>query len=235
MKKMILASTSTIHGEEFLEYLLKEIKNLFVGCKNILFIPFARPSGLTHIAYTKKVQDQFNKVNLSVADYSNDNDFLQKLEKSDGLFIGGGNTFLLLHQLNKLKLIEKIREKILSGTPYLGTSAGTNICGISIGTTNDMPIVEIESRLSLQILPFNINPHFYEKNNDSKHMGESRETRIQEFLIYNKQPVVGLKEGSFLKINQENIILEGKESAIIFERNQKPYSINSGFNLKKLN
>ena len=235
MKKMILASTSTMHGEEFLEYLLKEIKNLFVGCKNILFIPFARPSGLTHIAYTKKVQDQFNKVNLSVADYSNDNDFLQKLEKSDGLFIGGGNTFLLLHQLNKLKLIEKIREKILSGTPYLGTSAGTNICGISIGTTNDMPIVEIESRLSLQILPFNINPHFYEKNNDSKHMGESRETRIQEFLIYNKQPVVGLKEGSFLKINQENIILEGKESAIIFERNQKPYSIISGFNLKKLN
>lgn len=235
MKKMILASTSTIHGEEFLEYLLKEIKNLFVGCKNILFIPFARPSGLTHLAYTKKVQDQFKKVNLSVVDYSKDNDFLQKLEKSDGLFIGGGNTFLLLHQLNKLKLIEKIREKILSGTPYLGTSAGTNICGISIGTTNDMPIVEIESRLSLQILPFNINPHFYEKNNDSKHMGESRETRIQEFLIYNKQPVVGLKEGSFLKINQENIILEGKESAIIFERNQKPYSINNGFNLKKLN
>ena len=235
MKKMILASTSTIHGEEFLEYLLKEIKNLFVGCKNILFIPFARPSGLTHLTYTKKVQDQFKKVNLSVIDYSKDNDFLQKLEKSDGLFIGGGNTFLLLHQLNKLKLIEKIREKILSGTPYLGTSAGTNICGISIGTTNDMPIVEIESRLSLQILPFNINPHFYEKNNDSKHMGESRETRIQEFLIYNKQPVVGLKEGSFLKINQENIILEGKESAIIFERNQKPYSINSGFNLKKLN
>lgn len=235
MKKMILASTSTIHGEEFLEYLLKEIKNLFVGCKSILFIPFARPSGLTHLAYTKKVQDQFKKVNLSVIDYSKDNDFLQKLEKSDGLFIGGGNTFLLLHQLNKLKLIEKIREKILSGTPYLGTSAGTNICGISIGTTNDMPIVEIESRLSLQILPFNINPHFYEKNNDSKHMGESRETRIQEFLIYNKQPVVGLKEGSFLKINQENIILEGKESAIIFERNQKPYSINSGFNLKKLN
>ena len=235
MKKMILASTSTIHGEEFLEYLLKEIKNLFVGCKNILFIPFARPSGLTHLAYTKKVQDQFKKVNLSVVDYSKDNDFLQKLEKSDGLFIGGGNTFLLLHQLNKLKLIEKIREKILSGTPYLGTSAGTNICGISIGTTNDMPIVEIKSRLSLQILPFNINPHFYEKNNDSKHMGESRETRIQEFLIYNKQPVVGLKEGSFLKINQENIILEGKESAIIFERNQKPYSINSGFNLKKLN
>ena len=235
MKKMILASTSTIHGEEFLEYLLKEIKNLFFGCKNILFIPFARPSGLTHLAYTKKVQDQFKKVNLSVVDYSKDNDFLQKLEKSDGLFIGGGNTFLLLHQLNKLKLIEKIREKILSGTPYLGTSAGTNICGISIGTTNDMPIVEIESRLSLQILPFNINPHFYEKNSDSKHMGESRETRIQEFLIYNKQPVVGLKEGSFLKINQENIILEGKESAIIFERNQKPYSINSGFNLKKLN
>ena len=235
MKKMILASTSTIHGEEFLEYLLKEIKNLFVGCKNILFIPFARPSGLTHLAYTKKVQDQFKKVKLSVIDYSKDNDFLQKLEKSDGLFIGGGNTFLLLHQLNKLKLIEKIREKILSGTPYLGTSAGTNICGISIGTTNDMPIVEIESRLSLQILPFNINPHFYEKNNDSKHMGESRETRIQEFLIYNKQPVVGLKEGSFLKINQENIILEGKESAIIFERNQKPYSIKRGFNLKKLN
>ena len=235
MKKMILASTSTIHGEEFLEYLLKEIKNLFVGCKNILFIPFARPSGLTHLAYTKKVQDQFKKVNLSVVDYSKDNDFLQKLEKSDGLFIGGGNTFLLLHQLNKLKLIEKIREKILSGTPYLGTSAGTNICGISIGTTNDMPIVEIESRQSLQILPFNINPHFYEKNNDSEHMGESRETRIQEFLIYNKQPVIGLKEGSFLKINQENIILEGKESAIIFERNQKPYAINSGFNLKKLN
>ena len=235
MKKMILASTSTIHGEEFLEYLLKEIKNLFIGCKNILFIPFARPSGLSHLAYTEKVQDQFKKINLSIIDYSKDNDFLEKLEKSDGIFIGGGNTFLLLHQLNKLKLIEKIKEKIYSGTPYLGTSAGTNICGISIGTTNDMPIVEIESRLCLQVLPFNINPHFYEKNKDSTHMGESRETRIQEFLIYNKQPVIGLKEGSFLKINQENIILEGKENAIIFQRNQKPYAINSGFNLKKLN
>ena len=79
MKKMILASTSTVHGEEFLEYLFQEIKNLFVGCKNILFIPFARPSGLSHLAYTKKVQDQFKKVNLSVVDYSKDNDFLQKL------------------------------------------------------------------------------------------------------------------------------------------------------------
>ena len=97
MKKMILASTSTIHGEEFLGYLLEEIKNLFIGCKNILFIPFARPSGLSHLAYTKKVQDQFKKINLSVINYSRDNDFLEKLEKSDGIFIGGGNTFLLHH------------------------------------------------------------------------------------------------------------------------------------------
>ena len=90
MKKMILASTSTIHGEEFLEYLLKEIKNLFVGCKNILFIPFARPSGLTHLAYTKKVQDQFKKVNLSVVDYSKDNDFFSShssISFSSGVFI----------------------------------------------------------------------------------------------------------------------------------------------------
>ena len=149
-------------------------------------------------------------------------------------FSGGGNTFLLLHKLYEYNLIFPLKEKINSGIPYLGTSAGTNICGMTIGTTNDMPIINVESHKALEILSFNINPHYLDPFKDSKHMGESRQTRIKEFHILNNHKVIGLRESSFISIDKEDYMLNGPKQAVVFEKDRKPYEINSGFNLKNL-
>ena len=216
MKKMLLASTSTIYGQKYLEYLYEEIKVLFSGCQNILFIPYARPSGISHLDYTNKTKKVFRSINLRILDYKAEN-IRDQLEICDGIFTGGGNTFLLLNQLYKFNLIKDLRHKINSGTPYLGTSAGTNICGLSIGTTNDMPIIHVDSFNALGIINLNINPHYMDPINGIEHMGESRETRINEFHNFNDQLVIGLREGSSLKIEGDNIFLKGPKKAVIFK------------------
>ena len=234
MKKMLLASTSTIYGQKYLDYLQDEIKNLFNKSKNILFIPFARPSGITHLEYTEKVKKIFEKLDLSVLDYQNDENFKENINKCDGLFVGGGNTFLLLNKLYKHQLIPILRSKIIKGTPYFGTSAGTNICGTSIGTTNDMPIIHVKNFKALQMIPFNINPHYLDPIKGHEHMGETRETRIKEFHKINDQTVIGLREGSFINIIGNDIILKGSKPAVIFKKGKEKFEIDNGFNLKNL-
>ena len=233
MKKMLLASTSTIFGQKYLEYLHNEIKNIFLGCKNILFIPYARPSGISHLEYTKKVKTVFNMLGLNIIDYTNEN-IRSNLEKCDGIFTGGGNTFLLLSKLYEFNLIDILKNKINLGTPYLGTSAGSNICGLSIGTTNDMPIIEVESFKALGVLNFNINPHYIDKVDGIEHMGESRETRINEFHKFNDQFVIGLREGSYLQVQGSNIYLKGLKHAIIFKKENEKFEIENGFNIKNI-
>ena len=233
MKKMLLASTSTIFGQKYLEYLHNEIKNIFLGCKNILFIPYARPSGISHLEYTIKVKTVFNMLGLNIIDYTNEN-IRSNLEKCDGIFTGGGNTFLLLSKLYEFNLIDILKNKISLGTPYLGTSAGSNICGLSIGTTNDMPIIEVESFKALGVLNFNINPHYIDKVDGIEHMGESRETRINEFHKFNDQFVIGLREGSYLQVQGSNIYLKGLKHAIIFKKENEKFEIENGFNIKNI-
>ena len=233
MKKMLLASTSTIFGQKYLEYLHNEIKNIFLGCKNILFIPYARPSGISHLEYTIKVKTVFNMLGLNIIDYTNEN-IRSNLEKCDGIFTGGGNTFLLLSKLYEFNLIDILKNKINLGTPYLGTSAGSNICGLSIGTTNDMPIIEVESFKALGVLNFNINPHYIDKVDGIEHMGESRETRINEFHKFNDQFVIGLREGSYLHVQGSDIYLKGLKHAIIFKKENEKFEIENGFNIKNI-
>tara|TARA_B100000902_G_C26919474_1_gene720985 strand:- start:4 stop:708 length:705 start_codon:yes stop_codon:yes gene_type:complete len=233
MKKMLLASTSTIYGQKYLEYLHEEIKMLFYGCENILFIPYARPSGISHLDYTKKAKKVFESINLNILDYTKDN-IKEQLKICDGIFTGGGNTFLLLNKLYEFNLIEDLRNKINSGTPYLGTSAGTNICGLSIGTTNDMPIIHVNSFRSLGIIDLNINPHYIDPIDGIEHMGESRKTRINEFHNLNNQLVVGLREGSLLDIVGSDIILKGLKKAVIFKKGKDMFEIETGFNLKNI-
>ena len=139
----------------------------------------------------------------------------EQLEICDGIFTGGGNTFLLLNKLYEFNLIEDLRYKINSGIPYLGTSAGTNICGLSIGTTNDMPIIHVKSFEALGIIDLNINPHYIDQIEGIEHMGESRETRINEFHNHNDQLVVGLREGSSLSVMGNDIILTGTKKACL--------------------
>ena len=233
MKKMLLASTSTIFGQRYLEYLHNEIKNIFLGCKNILFIPYARPSGISHLEYTIKVKTVFSMLGLNIIDYTNEN-IRSNLEKCDGIFTGGGNTFLLLSKLYEFNLIDILKNKINLGTPYLGTSAGSNICGLSIGTTNDMPIIEVESFKALGVLNFNINPHYIDKVDGIEHMGESRETRINEFHKFNDQFVIGLREGSYLQVQGSDIYLKGLKHAIIFKKENEKFEIENGFNIKNI-
>lgn len=233
MKKMLLASTSTIYGQKYLEYLHDEIKNLFSGCKKILFVPYARPSGISHLEYTEKAKNVFKILNLEIIDYTNE-DLRESLEKCDGIFVGGGNTFLLLNKLYQYSLIDILKNKINSGIPYLGTSAGTNICGITIGTTNDMPIVHVKSLEALGIIDFNINPHYLDPIDGFEHMGESRETRINEFHKFNDQFVIGLREGSYLQVEGDDIYLKGLKHAVIFKKENEKFEIENGFNLKNI-
>ena len=233
MKKMLLASTSTIYGQKYLEYLHDEIKNLFSGCKKILFVPYARPSGISHLEYTEKAKGVFNILNLEIIDYTNE-DLRESLEKCDGVFIGGGNTFLLLNKLYQFSLIDILKNKIDSGIPFLGTSAGTNICGMTIGTTNDMPIIHVKSFEALGIIHFNINPHYLDPIDGLEHMGESRETRINEFHKLNDQVVIGLREGSYLQVKGDDIYLKGLKHAVIFKKENEKFEIENGFNLKNI-
>ena len=233
MKKMLLASTSTIYGQKYLKYLHDEIKNLFSGCKKILFVPYARPSGISHLEYTEKAKNVFKILNLEIIVYTNE-DLRESLEKCDGIFAGGGNTFLLLNKLYQYSLIDILKNKINSGIPYLGTSAGSNICCMTIGTTNDMPIVHVKSLEALGIIDFNINPHYLDPIDGFEHMGESRETRINEFHKFNDQFVIGLREGSYLQVEGDDIYLKGLKHAVIFKKENEKFEIESGFNLKNI-
>lgn len=234
MKNIIIASTSTIHGSEFLEYLLAELKHFFRKTNDILFIPYARPSGISYNAYTEITKLAFKKINKNIKGIHEFENPVKAIQNTKGIFVGGGNTFVLVNQLYKNNLISEIQQAVNKDTPYLGTSAGSNICGLTLNTTNDMPIVYPPSFKTLSLVPFNINPHYLDPDPTSKHMGETRETRIQEFHKFNTQPVIGLREGSFLHVFGEHITLKGEHSARVFEHNKTPYELDSNSDLSYL-
>ena len=234
MKNIIIASTSTVHGSDFLEYLLNELEVLFKNTDEIIFVPYARPGGVSHDFYTDKVKSVFKKIGKSVKGLHEFKNPVEAITTSKGIFVGGGNTFVLVNQLYKNHLIKPLQDAVLSGTPYLGTSAGSNICGLTMNTTNDMPIVYPPSFKTLALVPFNINPHYLDSDPNSKHMGETRETRIQEFHKFNTQPVVGLREGSFLMVKNDDIILKGPLSARVFEIDKTPYELDNDSSLNYL-
>lgn len=225
MKNILIASTSTLHNGSYLDYLLPELQVFFTNCNEILFIPYARPSGITHNEYTMKVSDAFAKINISVKGIHEFENPVTALENAKGIFTGGGNTFLLVSQLYKNNVIDTLEKVVKNGTPYLGTSAGSNICGLTMSTTNDMPIVYPPSFRTLGFVSFNINPHYLDPIEGSTHMGETRETRINEFHQFNPQPVVGLREGSWLAVKGDSIKLKGTLTARIFKRGEMPIEV----------
>lgn len=235
MKNIIIASSSTTHKSNYLDYLFEDLKSLFKNSNEILFIPYARPSGISHNAYTQTVSHAFSKIDKKVIGIHEFQDQVEAVKNAKAIFVGGGNTFVLTHQLYKNNILNAIKHAVNNGTPYLGTSAGSNICGLTIGTTNDMPIVYPPSFSALGLVPFNINPHYLDPNTNSTHMGETRETRILEFHNFNTQPVVALREGSWLQVKGHSIILKGKLPARIFEHNKKAYEVKTETELNTLN
>jgi dipeptidase E len=234
MKNCIIASTSTLYGGNYLDYLLPELKLHFQNCKSILFIPYAQPSGLSYDDYTNRVAVAFAELNIDVKGIHEFEDPKAAIEQAEGIFTGGGNTFLLVFQLFKNKVMDALAETIKKGTPYLGSSAGSNICGLTMQTTNDMPIIYPPSFQTLGIVPFNINPHYLDADLQLKHNGETREMRIKEFHFLNSPPVIGLREGSWLEVKGDKITLKGGLYARLFQKNSAPEEIESESDLSNL-
>ena len=223
MKRILLASTSTVYGGTYLSYLQDELIDFFTGIDEILFVPYARPSGITHDEYTQIAQQFFNRVGKRIVGLHTFADPKKAIRQAKAIFTGGGNTFVLVNQLYGLEVMDVLREAVENGTLYMGTSAGSNIAGQTMQTTNDMPIVYPPSFKTLGLVPFNINPHYLDPYPQSKHKGETRETRIKEFHVFNDTPVIGLREGSWLRVEDEKVSLKGDLTARIFLKGQEPY------------
>ncbi|GAB7256348.1 dipeptidase PepE [Polaribacter sp. OB-PA-B3] len=228
MKNMIIASTSTVFGSTYLEYLLPTLNTHFKNVKTIVFIPFARPGGISYNSYTAIVKKAFATINITVKGLHEFDNKKEALQKAEGIFTGGGNTFELVNQIYQHDILQTLKEVLENGTPYLGTSAGSNICGVNMKNTNDMPIVYPPSFKTLGCIPFNINAHYLDPEEGSTHMGETRETRIKEFHVFNDTPVLGLREGSWLLVKDNKIILKGKHTARLFTKDNAAIELENG-------
>lgn len=233
--RAILASTSTLHNQDYLEYLIPHLPDLYKNVKEVLFIPYARPGGLSYSEYTSRAAEAFSKADITIKGIHEFINPAEAVQTAQGIFTGGGNTFLLVSELYRNKIMNVIREVVKNGTPYMGTSAGTNIGGLSMQTTNDMPIVYPPSFKTLSIVPFNINPHYLDPDPSSEHKGETRETRIKEFHGLNSQPVIGLREGSWLELKDNKVTLKGHLQARIFKKDEVPFEIAPESDLTNLN
>ncbi len=217
-KRLLLISNSTNQGEEYLSYTKKHISD-FLGkeIKNLAFIPYAAVS-MSYVEYFNKVNEVFTKMGYEVKSTEDIQGATKVLEEADAIVVGGGNTFHLIHFMHEKGIMDIIRKKVESGTPYIGWSAGSNVACPSIKTTNDMPVIQPVSFEGLSLIPFQINPH-YTDGRIPNHNGESREDRIKEFLELSPEyPVVGLKEGTMLRIEGESIKLIGNKTLKIFRK-----------------
>jgi dipeptidase E len=220
-KSLLLISNSTLHGSGYLDHCADEIKQFLNAKSSVLFVPYARPGGMTHDEYTETAQKRFEKMGKNLRGIHEFDDKIKAIQYHDAVFIGGGNTFVLTTQLYKNNIIEPLRKAVKEGMPYIGTSAGSNIACQSIQTTNDMPIMYPPSFKALGLVPFNINPHYLDPDPNSKHMGETREKRIQEFFVFNNIPVIGLREGAMIHCQNDSFLLKGTSGARLFRKNNE--------------
>ena len=216
---LLLISNSTMHGGGYLEHCKHEIQDFLGKPKRVMFVPFALAD---HDAYANKAREAFVAMGHAFGSVHTYNNKQQACDEADAVFIGGGNTFRLLSTLQHHGLIPIIQKRVLAGMPYIGSSAGTNVATPSIRTTNDMPIVQPASFTALQLVPFQINPHYLDPDPGSSHMGETREERIQQFHEEHEVPVLGLREGCMLRVHGPSMQLKGTTNARLFRRAQDP-------------
>lgn len=224
---LLLLAGSTVHGQEYLEFAKEWVAEHFSDkSKPILFVPFALKD---RDAYAASVREALKPLGISVVS-AHEEGAIEMLENDElaGVFIGGGNTFRLLKALQETGLREIIQQKVQEGFPYMGSSAGTNVACPTIKTTNDMPIVLPDSFDALGLIDFQLNPHYLDPDPNSTHMGETREERIQEFHEENAVPVLGLREGTALRVRGSRIELLGDKTARLFTRGRDPIEIEGG-------
>ncbi len=217
--RLLLISNSTNYGGGYLDHCADEIKDFLASINSLIFIPYA----LKDLdGYAGKTKERYAKMGMAVKSIHEFGDPVEGVCSASAIHIGGGNTFRLLKRLYDEKLIDPIREKVKAGMPYIGASAGTNVATVSIKTTNDMPIVYPPSFDALNLVPFNINPHYIDADPNSTHQGETREQRINEFHEMNDKIVVGLREGGILRVEGSSVALKGINGARIFRKGQVP-------------
>ena len=218
MARLLLLSSSRVHPTGFLEHCRDQIASHFSGCSEVTFIPYALAD---HAQYESLVQEAMAPMGIQVRSIHHAAEPVSAIEAAEAVFTGGGNTFRLLKALYDQQLIEPLRRKIQqAGIPYMGSSAGTNLAGPTIRTTNDMPIVEPPTFEALQLVPFQINPHYLDADPNSTHQGETRAQRLAEYLEENEIPVVALREGSWLEVDDDRCQLGGTTGMVLFRRGE---------------
>jgi dipeptidase E len=231
VRRLLLLSNSTNHDQGYLDHVLGEIDDFLGPVRRLLFIPFALKD---RAGYGARVRERLAAVGVEVSTLTADEAGRRAVRAAAVVFTGGGNTFRLLKTLQDSGLLPLLRERALAGMPYLGSSAGTNIAAPTIRTTNDMPIVEPASFAALGLVPFQINPHYLDADPTSTHMGETREQRLREFHEENEAPVVGLREGAWMRIEGDRATLGGTRGARIFRRGEEPEERGTGDSLGDL-
>ena len=216
-----------VHGHGYLDHAESEIRGFFARAKRVAFVPFA---GFDRTAYTTKVRARLARMNYEVSEVRGPKD----LEGVNAIFVGGGNTFRLLKTLYDLALLDPIRKRVRDGLPYMGSSAGSVITSPTIKTTNDMPIVQPKSFDALNFVPYQINGHYIDADPASTHMGETRETRLFEYLEENEPPVIGIREGTMLRVDSDVTTVVGTKPAKIFKRGVAPYDVAVGTRFRGL-
>ncbi|WP_091504859.1 MULTISPECIES: dipeptidase PepE [Amycolatopsis] len=229
--RLLLLSNSTAPGRRYLEHATDALAETLDGVRRLVFVPFALAD---HDAYTAKAAEALAAFGVEVTG-AHQGDPIALLDAAQAVFVGGGNTFRLLRELYARELLAPIRDRVARGTVYIGSSAGTNVACPSIRTTNDMPIVQPPSFDASGLVPFQINPHYLDPVEGDAHMGETREERILQFLEENDVPVLGMREGTWLRREDSSLTLGGVEAgARLFRRDEKPVEIESGADLSAL-
>jgi dipeptidase E len=232
--KLLLISNSTNPGEPYLDYPKHKIRG-FLGEKPVraLFIPYAAVT-FSYEVYEEKVSERFREIGHDVISIHRYSDPVAAILQAEAIVVGGGNTWKLLKTVRDLKLIEPVREKVLSGTPYVGWSAGSNLACPTIKTTNDMAIVQPDSFEAFGLIPFQINPHYLDAN-PAGHAGETREQRIEEFITANPLMfVAGLREGTMLVLEGQKLELAGQRNMRLFRYGHAPRELSASDDLSFL-
>jgi dipeptidase E len=230
-RRLLLISNSTNHGRGYLDHVVAEMDDFLGPVRSLAFVPFALKD---REAYGAKVRARLAEIGVEVRTVTADEAGRRLAGEAPALFTGGGNNFRLLKTLQDSGLLPILRERALAGIPYMGSSAGTNIAAPTIRTTNDMPIVQPASFDAMGLIPFQINPHYLDADPNSTHMGETREQRLKEFHEENETPVVGLREGAWIRIEGNRATLGGTRGARIFRRGQEPKERRTGDSLEDL-
>jgi dipeptidase E len=220
-----------LYGSGYLDHAETEIIDFLGAVRRVLFVPYA--------LFDRNGYATMARLRLAAMGYELDTideaaDPQQAVAASELIFIGGGNTFRLLKSLYDFDLLQPIRRRVAEGMPYLGSSAGSIVAGPTLKTTKDMPIVQPPSFDALGLINFQISPHYLDPDPASTHMGETQEERINQFLEENEAPVVGLREGTMLRIERDSILLKGIASARIFRRGRHPVETGPGSNIGRL-